>query len=575
MLNNMRIGFKISVIGLLLSAFMVSVGGVGYYSLFIANEDMTKTYQDSVLPIQWLGECQAIAEANRANINRLILAAGAEDLLAVAKYKQAIADNASIYNARMEAFRKSNLTPREKEILARLDLELEFLRDTRKEIIDAAVALDGDAAFAKIPAYDAAMDPVLRSLREMIELKSTTAQTLNEANDAHYQTAVRSMLLLVAVALVAGLLLTLAITRQITKPINLAVAQLGSIAGRDFTTRIPEVLLRRRDEIGIIVQAVQTMQNQVKMAIQGMIGESAATAQAASLSTELAKEADNKVQDVSASTQQLSAGMEEMAASAQEMNATAQEIEKAVEMVEEKAQEGAVVSQEISQKASDFHREFTVTRDSVHRIQSDTKASLEVAIQEARAVEEIHVLSDAILAITDQTNLLALNAAIEAARAGEAGRGFAVVADEIRKLAEESSKTVEQIQTITRTVISSVGNLTKGSGQVLEFLENQVVPDYAKAVDIAGQYSKDADFYDGLMGDMGKLSKELLTSIHNVMAAIDEVARAATEGAQGTTDIATKASELAEGVGHVAQEMENVNEASARMKELVGQFKVS
>ena len=73
-------------------------------------------------------------------------------------------------------------------------------------------------------------------------------------------------------------------------------------------------------------------------------------------------------------------------------------------------------------------------------------------------IEEIILLLAAITGISDKTNLLALNAAIEAARAGESGRGFNVVADEIRKLAESSRKTVEDIKEITQKIVEGSKN---------------------------------------------------------------------------------------------------------------------
>lgn len=134
---------------------------------------------------------------------------------------------------------------------------------------------------------------------------------------------------------------------------------------------------------------------------------------------------------------------------------------------------------------------------------------MEEALKRAENISRINDLADAILDISEQTNLLSLNAAIESARVGEAGNGFAIVANEIKKLAENSVHTVDEIQSITKDVISSVSELSDSSGQIIQVMDDTVIKDYGKLINTGEQYSKDAEFVNELMTNFSATSQEL------------------------------------------------------------------
>ena len=129
-------------------------------------------------------------------------------------------------------------------------------------------------------------------------------------------------------------------------------------------------------------------------------------------------------------------------------------------------------SRGIVNKTSDEVCNMNIQMQEISRAVNDSKGGVNELIENSRQVESLLV---SIESISEQTNLLALNASIEAARAGEAGKGFAVVAEEVRKLAEESSQVVSEIDTVlsemrklSNRVLNEVGNVEKVSNEGID-----------------------------------------------------------------------------------------------------------
>ena len=143
----------------------------------------------------------------------------------------------------------------------------------------------------------------------------------------------------------------------------------------------------------------------------------------------------------------------------------------------------------LNEESHNINNYITDCTDSVHQLRESSSTGLDIlksavkmiidteksventsefVTEFSNQIEEIIILLGAITGISDKTNLLALNAAIEAARAGEAGLGFNVVAEEIRKLAESSKKTVEDIQNITQKIVEGSKNAKEAMNKTSE-----------------------------------------------------------------------------------------------------------
>lgn len=389
-----------------------------------------------------------------------------------------------------------------------------------------------------------------------------------------YDFTLKAFAFIILLGLVIGIVAAMIIAKGIAVPLQASVEQLNAMADGDLTKEIPRELLGREDEVGVMVQSLDRMEKFIREVLQHVHNEAESSAAMVNEVQVLVGDLNDSAQDMSAVTEEMAASMEETAASTCNMQNLSDKLREQVYESAKEAKRSETYTDEIAERATGLRRTMEQSSSEAARIYQNTKASLEQAIESAKVVDNITELTQGIDDIAAQTNLLALNAAIEAARAGEHGRGFAVVAEEVRKLAEQSHTTAEEIQTLTGDVTSSVQHLSKSAFGLLKFMEENVHKDYELINKTAEQYKEDAGFLHEFALKSNEASQHLTQSIETMNNAMEEIAKATQEGAIGNTTVADKVTNVAERAQEILQKVNVSKEGADNLKNQIARFKL-
>ncbi len=286
-----------------------------------------------------------------------------------------------------------------------------------------------------------------KQLNDLADLFARQVAAESEKSAAHYETSRTIVTLFIALAALATVALAMLLTRSIVRPLSSAVDAAESVAKGDLTRPIET---HGNDEVSRLLNALATMQQNLRETLQGISGSA----------TQLATAAD----ELSAVTVDSTQGLQEQNNEIEQAATAVNQMTAAVEEVARNAVSTSDATRQSSQSAQLGQERVSETASAINALASDVQNTGELVQSLANQSQDIGKVLDVIRAIAEQTNLLALNAAIEAARAGESGRGFAVVADEVRALAYRTQQSTQEIEQM-------VQGMRSGSSQALESMQ--------------------------------------------------------------------------------------------------------
>ncbi|MEI7026350.1 methyl-accepting chemotaxis protein [Paenibacillus sp. y28] len=381
----------------------------------------------------------------------------------------------------------------------------------------------------------------------------------------------KTILVTLASCVVIGGALLILFARHISKPLVRLEHQAERISGGDLT--MEDLRVPNRDEIGRLAASFNEMKRHLRELVsQASDSSDVVSAASGQLSQSLA-DMTQAADSITLAVQDVAKGTDTHAQSVLESARAMEELSAGIQHVATSSSDAFDLSEDAvrhSEQGNEHIQQTTAQMNAVRLTMNDLSGTVKLLEERSREIGDIISM---IHEISNQTNLLALNASIEAARAGEQGKGFAVVASEVKKLAERSKHSAEQVTgligAIQADITRAVAAMEQGDREVEQGMDTlQVTGEAFRQIHTSVKQVLNQ------VQEASAVAQQMAATSQQIMASLNEMEHSAHMSASSVQTVSASTEEQLASISGIAGSASLLGTMAERLRQVIHKFKV-
>lgn len=377
-------------------------------------------------------------------------------------------------------------------------------------------------------------------------------------------------LILIAIII---LIISYSVSKIIIKPVKYTEKQLNLIASGNLTLKISDSYVNRNDEFGEISKSAKLLQESFRKMIGKIKQASLEVMEKSQTLSSNSEEMYSVSENVYSSIQQIATGTEQQAKNLNKIDSNLNEFGNLIENMVKTIEDVNTSNKEVYSMSMDSNKEMEILIKLIEDINNTFNIFTKQISSLGENIGKINEMTTLINNIAKQTNLLSLNATIESARAGSSGRGFSIVAEEIRKLADQSKISSNEITNLvgniyndTQSIVDNTQNIDEQLNKGVKFVRN-AIDSYEKIINEIKDIKPKIEYLNNSADKISKEKSNVLERCETIVIIADEMSSFAEE-------ITASSKQMNESSEEVATSTNSLNTMAKEMLEDVNKFNI-